>query len=170
MVGLVGCSTGGSDEAVEGSSVIPSEASTAPSVSAGDTLPADETATLPADETATLPPPAVDAGAAVTEFLAGPGAPLVSLRGVADRFVGVDAPVAEDCVAAIGSLSGGPPPDELGGIAGDVPDVVLSAAFIDLIAATDDYLSRCAQGEDVAQAVGRLGETSSLVAERLGAL
>ena len=89
------------------------------------------------------------AGPATAEFLAGRGAPLVVVLESARRLAGGPT-TPDDSAIALTSLSAGPAPDTLAGLATSAPDLVLAEGFARLVTATDDLLARCpGAGPDV---------------------
>ena len=126
--------------------------------------------TQPGDASATLPPLMDDVATATSVFLAGDGAPLLAMLDVVRPLARASEPRVGECEAALAELSAGPPPDELGGLAGDVPDVVLSGQLIDLVIATDEFLTRCTHDGSPGGAADRLTIVVTQVDDRIGGL
>ena len=109
-------------------------------------------------------------GAATETFLDGPGAPLKVLLDVARSLSEGGSPRLTDCESALDALAAGPSPVELAELAGQVPDPVLSAAFVAVVTTTDEYITRCTTGEDPGDSRFRLQDAVVLADTRIAEL
>lgn len=124
-----------------------------------------------AQTTVDLPPVRQGVGSATDGFLAGDGAPLIALLDIARPLAETEEPHRATCDAVLATLAEGLPPDQLGGLAGDVPDEVLSGALLEVVVATDEYLTTCAnQGDPTTSATSRLQTAVGLADQRLAEL
>lgn len=92
--------------------------------------------------------PAVEDRGAVREFLAGDGSALVELLDVTGPLAADPEPTAGSCEAAAAELSGLGTPEELLGLAVDIPDAPTSEIAQNLIASVSRTVASC-DGEDV---------------------
>jgi hypothetical protein len=178
-VGAAGCTRAGGRWAVP---LIAASVALAPACTGGDgasPLSAPPSSTLagtypgtsastPGDTLGEAALPTIESPDDVAEFLAGPGRPLADFLAVlAEPSLAPDVG-AEECDVLLSRLSDGPAPDELGHIAGALPDDVLGEAMVTLVAAVDEYVTRCRDGDEVSAAlVERIGTTTALLEERL---